>query len=88
MVAASPIDGERCLILLNRAASKQNVFENLLCVDRGGKVAWKAELFDKYPDSFVEFKMTADGLHAWTWSCYHLRLDPVTGKTIERQFTK
>lgn len=37
LLAAWPIDSARCLILLDWMATKQNVFENLLCVDRSGK---------------------------------------------------
>lgn len=87
VVAASPIDGARCLILLDTAASKQEVFENLLCVGRGGQVVWKAELPEQ-PDAFVKFEMSADGLRAWTWSGWSLRLDAATGKSIERRFAK
>ena len=49
-------------------ASKQEVFDNLLCVERNGGVVWKAELPDQ-PDAFVKFEMTPAGLRAWTWSC-------------------
>jgi outer membrane protein assembly factor BamB len=87
VVAALPIDGERYLILLDTAASKQEVFENLLCVERSGNVVWKAELPDQ-PDAFVKFEMVVDGLRAWTWSGWMLRLDPATGKILERQFVK
>ncbi len=85
--AALPIDTDRCLILLDRMASKQEVFENLFCVGRDGNVIWKAELSDQ-PDAFVEFEMTADGLRAWTWSSWMLKLDLDTGKTIDREFVK
>lgn len=87
VVAASPIAHGRCIILLDRDASKEKVFENLLCIEHSGQVAWKAELPDQ-PDSFVEFEATANSLIAWTWSCWMMRLDPATGKTIERKFVK
>ena len=87
VAAALPIDDARCLILLDRMASKQEIFENLLCVERSGNVVWKAELPDQ-PDAFVEFEMTAQGLRAWTWSCWMLKLDLRTGKIIEREFVK
>jgi hypothetical protein len=87
VAAASPIDAAKCLILLDRMASKQEVFENLLCVGHDGDVVWKAELPDQ-PDSFVEFELKADGLRAWTWSCWMLKLDLQTGKIIEREFVK
>lgn len=87
MIAASPIDDERCLILIDWMASKQQVFQNLLCAERSGKVVWKAELVGQ-PDSFVKFEISANGLIAWTWSGWNLRLDRDTGKIIEREFTK
>jgi len=87
IAAALPIDGERCLILLDTAASKEKVFENLLCVERSGNTVWKAELPDQ-PDAFVKFEMAANGLRAWTWSGWALRLEPATGKILERQFVK
>lgn len=87
VIGASPIDDERCLILIDSMASEQQVFQNLLCTERSGKVVWEAELVCQ-PDSFVKFEMTANGLIAWTWSGWNLRLDPVTGKTIEQEFTK
>ena len=86
VVAALPI-AERCLVLLDIAASKQEVFENLLCVERSGGVVWKAELPDQ-PDAFVKFEMAAEGLRAWTWSGWMLRFDPATGQALERQFVK
>ena len=87
VTAAVPIDNARCLILLDMAASKQEVFENLLCLESSGNVVWKAELPDQ-PDAFLKFEMTADGLRAWTWSSWMLRLNPATGKIIQREFTK
>jgi hypothetical protein len=87
VAAASPIDDTRCLILLDRMASKQEIFENLLCVERNGDVVWKAKLPEQ-PDSFVEFELTPNGLRAWTWSCWMLTLDLATGKILERQFVK
>jgi hypothetical protein len=88
VIGASPIDGQRCLILIDWMASERQVFENLLCVERSGNVIWKLPELPSQPDRIVQFEMTADGLCAWTWSGWRLRLDPVTGKTIERQFTK
>jgi len=87
IAAALPIEGERCLILLDMTASKEKVFENLLCVERSGSMVWKAELPDQ-PDAFVKFEMTANGLRAWTWSGWALRLEPATGKILERYFMK
>lgn len=87
VVAALLIDDARCLVLLDMAASKQKVFENLLCVERSGNVVWKAELPDQ-PDAFVSFQKTAEGLVANTWSGYRVVLNPTTGKLVERQFVK
>ncbi|HEY2951379.1 MAG TPA: hypothetical protein VGK40_02285 [Verrucomicrobiae bacterium] len=87
VASALPIDDAKCLILLDRMASKQEVFENLLCIGRDGNVVWQAELPDQ-PDAFVEFEIKSDGLRAWTWSCWMLKLDLGTGRIIEREFVK
>jgi hypothetical protein len=87
VAAAMPLDSEKCLILLDRMASKLEVFENLLCVEHDGNTVWKAELPDQ-PDSFVDFELTPKGLRAWTWSCWMLKLNLETGKIIEREFVK
>jgi hypothetical protein len=87
VVAASLFDGARCLLLLDTATSKQEIFQNLLCVERSGKVVWRAELPDQ-PDAFVKFEIAADGLYAWTWSAWMLKLDPATGKIIKQEFVK
>jgi hypothetical protein len=85
--AAFLIDDERCIILLDPGASKQEVFENLLCLESSGSMVWKAELPDQ-PDVFVKFEIAADGLQAWTWSGWVLRLELTTGKILERHFVK
>lgn len=87
MTDALPLDANKCLVLLDRMANKQEVFENLLCIRRDGSVVWKAELPEQ-PDAFVEFEMTDNGLHAWTWSCWMLIIDLETGKIIQREFVK
>src|SRR3954468_4358644 len=88
VIAALPIDDDsKCLILLDTVASKEPTFENLLCVERDGNVAWKAELPQSH-DAFVSFENTAEGLIANTWSGYRVRLNSATGKLIERHFVK
>ena len=88
MIAALTVDDDsKCLILLDTVASKEPTFENLLCVERNGNVVWKAEL-PQSNDAFVSFEQTAEGLVANTWSGYRVRLDPATGKLMERQFVK
>lgn len=89
VINAFPCDeGMHCIILLDMAASKKATFENLLCIDRAGRVVWKAKL-PKSNDAFVSFQMEADGLlHANTWSGYRVTLDPLTGKLQQQKFVK
>ena len=83
-----PIDGEsQCVILLDWMASKEPTFENLLCVDRDGRVIWKAELPQSH-DFYSTFELSADGLHAFSFSCFRVKLDTKTGQILESQFTK
>jgi len=88
VVTVLPVDdNSKCLILLEIAQEKEQTFENFLCVKRDGNIVWKAELPQSH-DTFVSFQKTAEGLIANTWSGYRIRLDPATGKIVERQFVK
>jgi hypothetical protein len=85
---ALPIDqGAKCILLLDRDDYTANIFKNLLCIDRSGSVVWVAPLPGS-PDSFVEARMAPDGLHAGSWSCYDLVLDPQSGKVLSQVFVK
>ncbi len=88
VVAAQPVDNDsKCLILLDTMASKEPTFENLLSVESEGDVVWKAELPQSH-DTFVSFQGKADGLLANMWSGYRVRLDPATGKLMQKQFVE
>lgn len=88
VIAVLPFDGNsNCLILLDMAASKEPTFENLICVNSDGGVAWKAEL-PETNDAFVSIEMTNNGLQANTWNGYRVTLDRYTGKIIQSKFVK
>lgn len=75
------------IVLLEPSATKQPTFENLLCIAGDGHLIWKAELPSTH-DCFVEVQDGPDGLIAATWSGYRVKLNPETGKIMERKFTK
>jgi len=86
VAAAVPFDGDsRCLIRLEITSSDEPTFQNLLCIERDGSLAWTAEL-PRSHDAFVKFELTSEGLFAWGWSGFRVKLDPATGKIIERKF--
>lgn len=88
VVDALPMDdSSKCLILLDLMASEEQAFENLLCVERTGNVVWRVALVEG-PDTIVRFQMSPQGLSAWTWSGWLVKLDPLTGQIIEREFVK
>jgi hypothetical protein len=88
VVAVVPADSNStCIILLEPTASKQPTFQNLLRVDHGGNIVWKAELPGSH-DVFADVQMKADGLYAHSMSGYLLKLDPSTGRILERTFVK
>ena len=86
LTSAYPTGDNRCLLLLevNADASAR---ENLLSIERTGAIAWKAELPASH-DSFIAFESKPDGLHAWTWNGWRLKLDSSTGRILERTFVK
>jgi hypothetical protein len=88
VIAASPIDAEsKCIILVDWMANDAFTFENLFCVDRDGRPIWVAEL-PGHHDSFVDFLLTKDTLHAHTFAGFHLTLDLATGRILDKEFAK
>lgn len=86
--AAVPVDqAARCVILLDPDAGAEKSFNNLFCIERSGSIAWSAELPQTH-DAFIDVRMEPDGLHASSWSGFSLRLDPSTGRIIDRAFAK
>jgi outer membrane protein assembly factor BamB len=82
-------DGTGRLVVFDWSARKEYRWRNLVCFDRNGDVAWTAELpEDTGSDCFVGVKVDGGTIWANTWSCYVLTLDPRTGETLSRAFTK
>jgi hypothetical protein len=79
--------GMNCVILLDPDASKASAFENLLCIDREGRIIWRARL-PTNPDVFVSLAQTSQGILTKTWSGMSLVLDPLTGRELNRKFVK
>jgi hypothetical protein len=63
--------------------------ENLMCVDRNERVAWKAALPENTgPDWFVHMALDGDIVRANTWTGYSLTIDQKSGRTLTCTFTK
>jgi hypothetical protein len=85
---AIPVDGgERCILLLDPDASRDQTFENLICVDRSGDCVWTAKL-PAQPDAFLEVMSNDEGVWAQTWSGWRMLLDRKTGAELRRSFAK
>jgi hypothetical protein len=65
-------------------------FPNLLRVGPDGQVVWRAELPEPgdWTDEYVEFGHRDGKLTANSWSCFHVVLDPETGRILSKKFTK
>jgi hypothetical protein len=64
-------------------------YRNLVCVGPDGKLRWTAELPTTEPaDCFVGIRRDGDALLANSWSCYAVWINPVTGESLKREFTK
>jgi hypothetical protein len=62
---------------------------NLVRCRVDGSVVWRAELPDPSgPDAYTEVTWAKAGLLGNSWSCYLVRLDPMTGRILEKTFTK
>jgi hypothetical protein len=85
---ALPVEqGAKCILLLDPDACLSGAFDNLFCIDRGGSVVWTAPL-PTSRDAFVEMNLGSDGLHAVSWSGYHLLLDAQSGRLLSQVFVK
>jgi len=82
-------DGDRILLFRYKAGGPKTQ-DNLVRMRADGGVVWKAEpLEPSAGDSWVAVEMVPDeGLVANSWSCWRVRLDPATGVSIDKEFTK
>jgi hypothetical protein len=87
--AVSPLErNEGAVVLLDYMSGPKN-FANLLRVGIDGTVAWRASPPDRSGnDAFVEFSWEGSELVANSWSCYQVRIDPLTGTVTSQVFTK
>jgi hypothetical protein len=86
--SAIPLDnGARCILLLDPDASSASVFENLVCIDRGGDLIWRARL-PTGPDVFVAVAQASEGIVATTWSGLSILLDVDSGREQARSLVK
>jgi len=82
-------DGDRILLFKYKAGGPKTQ-DNLVRVRADGGVVWKAEPpGPSARDSWVAVEMVPDeGLVASSWSCWRVHLDPATGVSIDKEFTK
>jgi outer membrane protein assembly factor BamB len=67
--------------------TSNKIKSNLIKIDLNGNVIWSALTKDK-DDSFTSFNCGDDGLKAFTWNCWALKLNEETGEIIDAQWTK
>jgi hypothetical protein len=62
---------------------------NLVCVDDGGSVVWRAELpVHSGDDIYVDADVRSGALIAISWSGYRVTINPFSGEITSRLFTK
>lgn len=63
--------------------------ENLVCVDKAGKLRWRARLPDNSgSDCFVGVGFEGGVLFATTWSGYRIELQSSGGEHLQSKFVK
>ena len=82
------VDGRVVVLFNDMAGPRHRQFRNLEAFDLDGRRLWTAE----HPTSdtaasYVEF---VDGppLTVWNFACYVCRIDPESGRLVEKRFTK
>ena len=81
---AIPGSTDRFVLLLPRGRGHD---ENLLRVTSDGELIWRARL-PETGDSWVDCRFEGGAIYANSWSSYLVRIDPDTGETISKTFTK
>lgn len=61
---------------------------NLSRVRSDGSVVWRAQPPEAKDDFWTEADLDDHAVSAFSWSCYRVRLDLVTGDELTRTFTK
>ena len=82
---------DKIIILLDSDSNLRawGQFPNLYGVDFKGKILWLAELpTTDTGDSYHSFSLTDKGIKAYAASSYECIIDPLTGKIMEKIFTK
>jgi hypothetical protein len=87
--AVSPIEKDDGAVVLLDYMAGPKKFANLLRIRIDGTIAWQANPPDHSGnDAFVEFRWDGDEVVANSWSCYQVRLDPLTGRVRSQVFVK
>ena len=82
--------GERVLVIHDYMAYPQGKpVPNLAAYSPNGDRLWTAENLGGLDesDAYVNF-LSAEPLWVWNFACYRCRIDPETGKLLEKKFTK
>ena len=88
IVDVLPFDsGHNCILLLDRDSYKQNVIENLFCIDQNGEKVWIAKL-PNGPDVFVAIRLASGGILANTYNGLSILIDIRTGRELKKSFVK
>jgi hypothetical protein len=85
-----PIPGSSDRLLLLTGDEEPKRFENLIRSRSDGSIVWRAGLPDLPGAADVDTDVRwRDGeLHAFSWSCFDVTLDPETGRVLREVFTK
>lgn len=82
--------GERVLVIHDYMAyPRGKPSPNLVAYSLTGERLWTAENLGGLDesDAYVNF-VSEEPLWVWNFACYRCRIDPGTGKLLERKFTK
>ncbi|MDQ2721540.1 MAG: hypothetical protein M3Z26_17520 [Bacteroidota bacterium] len=64
-----------------------DIKSNLIKIDLTGKVIWSAKTKER-DDSFTSFNYGDNGLSAFTWNCWALKLNEQSGEIVDAKWTK
>jgi hypothetical protein len=82
-----PCENDYIVLLDYCDASQANVTDNLRRLRSDGEVVWAATA-PNYSDIYINVEWQYGRLMAWTFGCYMVTVDPKTGRSLEKVFTK
>ncbi len=78
-----------CSIVLLDPSQESRTFQNIICIDFKGSIAWEADLpGSNAGDVYLRVLYLDNCIIAYSWSGFKVELDSQSGDIVSREFVK